>query len=107
MRDYLREIQKLSQNQVDAGNASLIEIYKLFLQKEKALYASLNKLKKEDKLYLGFCWIPKADVQRVLKEVEDIKEKDKNIEVPTFKIIQEHGIRPPSLFRLNEFTSVF
>jgi len=39
----------------------LIEIYKLFLQKEKALYLSLNKLKKEDKLCLGFCWIPKVD----------------------------------------------
>jgi hypothetical protein len=55
------EIQKLSQNS-GAGNAtSLLEIYKLFLQKEKALYSSLNKLKKEDKLCLGFCWIPRSD----------------------------------------------
>ena len=67
----------------------------------------MNKLKKEDKLYLGFCWIPKADVQKVLKEIEDIKEKDKNVEVPTFKVVHDHGIRPPSLFRTNEFTAVF
>jgi vacuolar-type H+-ATPase subunit I/STV1 len=40
---------------------SLVEVYKIFLQKEKQLYTTLNKLKKEDKLYLGFCWIPKAD----------------------------------------------
>jgi vacuolar-type H+-ATPase subunit I/STV1 len=77
------------------------------LQKEKALYTSLNKLKKEDKLCLGFCWIPKADAQKVLKDIENIKEKDKNVEIPTFKIIHEHGIRPPSLFRVNEFTTVF
>jgi len=86
---------------------SLIEIYRLFLQKEKALYCSLNKLKKEDKLFLGFCWIPKADVGQVLKDIEEIKEKEKNVEVPTFKIVYDHGIRPPSLFRVNEFTTVF
>jgi hypothetical protein len=64
LRDYLREIQKVSQSQslADPNNASLTEIYKIFLQKEKALYSSLNKLKKEDKLFLGFCWIPKSDV---------------------------------------------
>ena len=42
-----------------------------------------------------------------MKEIEDIKERDKNVEIPTFKVITEHGIRPPSLFRLNEFTIVF
>jgi len=67
----------------------------------------LNKLKKEDKLYLGFCWIPKSDVGKVMKEIEDIKERDKNVEIPTFKVITDHGIRPPSLFRLNEFTLIF
>lgn len=46
-------------------------------------------------------------MQKVLKDIEDIKEKDKNVEVPTFKIVNDHGIRPPSLFRVNEFTSVF
>ena len=39
--------------------------------------------------------------------IEDIKEKDKNIEIPTFKIVSEHGIRPPTLFRTNEFTHIF
>lgn len=67
----------------------------------------MNKLKKEDKLFLGYCWIPRLDVPKVLKEIEDIKERDKNVEVPTFKVVNDHGIRPPSLFRLNEFTSVF
>jgi hypothetical protein len=43
------------------------------LQKEKALYASLNKLKKQDKLFLGFCWIPSGDKERIMSEVENMK----------------------------------
>lgn len=67
----------------------------------------MNKLKKEDKLFLGFVWIPKADVQKVQKDIEDIKRKDENIELPTFTQINDHNIRPPSLFRVNDFTWVF
>jgi vacuolar-type H+-ATPase subunit I/STV1 len=62
-----------------------LEIYKLFLHKEKALYISLNKLKKEDKLYLGFCWIPTSDKEKILSDVENMKKNNENIEVPTFK----------------------
>jgi V-type H+-transporting ATPase subunit a len=39
--------------------------------------------------------------------VEDMKKKNENIEVPTFRLVKDHGIRPPSLFRVNEFTTVF
>lgn len=79
----------------------------MFIYKEKALYGTLNKLKKEDKLFLGFCWIPMADRQNILREIEGLKEKNRNIEIPTLKIVNEHGVRPPSLFRINEFTWVF
>lgn len=79
----------------------------MFLFKEKILYNALNKLKKEEKLFLGFCWIPKADRQTILSEIEGLKDKNRNIEIPTLKIIQEHGVKPPSLFRINEFTWVF
>ena len=79
----------------------------MFLYKEKALYTTLNKLKKEDKLYLGFCWIPKLDNEKILSQIEGLKDKNRNIEIPTLKIVQEHGVRPPSLFRMNEFSWVF
>ena len=36
-----------------------------------------------------------------------MKDKNKNIEIPTLKIVNEHGIRPPTLLRMNEFTFVF
>lgn len=47
------------------------------------------------------------DAPKILRDIENIKEKDKNIEIPTFKVISDHGIRPPSLFRVNDFTFVF
>jgi vacuolar-type H+-ATPase subunit I/STV1 len=86
---------------------SLLEVYRLFLHKEKALYSTLNKFKKEEKLYLGFCWIPKSDNQEVLHKIEALKDSNRNIEIPTLKVVQEHSVRPPSLFRLNEVTWVF
>jgi V-type H+-transporting ATPase subunit a len=86
---------------------SLLEVYKLFLQKEKVLYSTLNKFKKEDKLFLGFCWIPRQDNEEILKQVEGLKDKDRNIEIPTLKVVQDHSVKPPSLFRLNEVTWVF
>jgi vacuolar-type H+-ATPase subunit I/STV1 len=86
---------------------SLLELYKMFLYKEKYLYSTLNKLKKEEKLFLGFCWVPKADRENILREIEGIKDKNRNIEIPTLKIINEHGVKPPSLFRMNEFTNIF
>jgi hypothetical protein len=79
----------------------------MFLFKEKTLYSALNKFKKEDKLYLGFCWIPTLDRQKILSQIESLKDKNRNIEIPTLKVITDHGVKPPSLFRMNEFTWVF
>lgn len=59
----------------------------MFLYKEKILYTSLNKLKKEDKLFLGFCWIPTLDRQKILSQIEGLKDKNRNVEIPTLKIV--------------------
>ena len=42
-----------------------------------------------------------------MRQVEGLKDKDRNIEIPTLKVVNEHSVRPPSLFRLNEVTWVF
>ena len=107
LRDFLREIQKISRNPAIEHTISLFELYKLFLNKEKALYASLNKLKKDDKLYHGYCWIPRTDKIKVDDDLREIRDKNVNIEIPTFTIVAEHGVKPPSLFRNNEFTWAF
>jgi len=52
---------------------SLLEVYKMFLNKEKTLYTNLNKLKKGEKLYTGYGWVPKSDMPHLLSEIEGIK----------------------------------
>lgn len=107
LRDFLREIQKISRNPAIEHTTSLFELYKLFLNKEKSLYASLNKLKKDDKLYHGYCWIPRTDKIKVDEDLREIRDKNVNIEIPTFTLVSEHHVKPPSLFRNNEFTWAF
>lgn len=92
LKDYLREMQRVSQDPREIGDQpkdsiSLLEVYRVFLQKEKALYSTLNKFKKEEKLFLGFCWIPKADNTSVLNQVENLKQNNRNIEIPTLKLV--------------------
>ena len=55
---------------------SLVELYKHFLYKEKAIYTQLNKLKEEDKLFHGYCWIPTTEKPGLDIKLEAIKEKD-------------------------------
>lgn len=64
-----------------------MEVFKVFLQKEKALYSTLNKFKVEEKLYIGFCWIPVIENRTIMREIEGLKEKDRNIEIPTLKVM--------------------
>jgi vacuolar-type H+-ATPase subunit I/STV1 len=53
----------------DLNDISLLEVYRTFLQKEKALYSTLNKFKGEEKLFVGFCWIPSLDNEEVLRRI--------------------------------------
>lgn len=108
LKDYLREMQKVNQEPDNKNiSISLLEVYRVFLQKEKMVYTTLNKFKVEEKLYLGFCWIPRQDQADILRQVENMKELNRNIEIPTFKVVNDHGVRPPSKFRQNEVTWVF
>jgi vacuolar-type H+-ATPase subunit I/STV1 len=86
---------------------SLIEVYKMFLFKERSLYTTLNKLKKGEKLFTGYGWIPKSEVMNVLRALEEIKENNRNVEIPNFMLVANHDVKPPSFFRINEFTYVF
>jgi V-type H+-transporting ATPase subunit a len=67
----------------------------------------LNRFKQEDKLYLGFCWIPKLDNEEVLMSVNQIKNKNHNIEIPTLTKVTNHSIKPPTLLRQNDVTNIF
>jgi vacuolar-type H+-ATPase subunit I/STV1 len=104
----LGDIQRVvSDHSSLANKISLIEVYKGFLNKEKVLYTSLNKLKKGEKLFLGYCWIPRCERDNTFRQIESIKEKNKNIEIPTLQLVHDHTVKPPSMFKTNEFTAVF
>lgn len=110
LKDYLREMQVVNREEEKDNkkiSISLLEVYRVFLQKEKILYSTLNKFKVEEKLYLGFCWIPRQDQLDILRQVENLKDTYHNIEIPTLKAVKDHGVKPPSKFRLNEVTWVF
>ena len=108
LRGFLRQVQLISQHPSAVENSiSLLELYKMFLNKEKILFTTMNKLKEGDKLTMGFCWIPKCQQAESFRKIESIKEKNHNIEVPTFKLVSDHTVKPPTMFKNNEFTIVF
>ena len=116
LKDYLKGIQKIIdrpdvQDERDPDRdilaISVLEVYKIFIIKEKTLYTTLNKFKVEGGLYIGFCWIPNLDNSATMRKIEAIKDKNRNIEIPQFKVVRDHGIKPPSLFRNNDVTWVF
>lgn len=39
--------------------------------------------------------------------MQEIREKNVNVEIPTFTKVSEHHFKPPSMFRNNEFTWAF
>ncbi len=43
---------------MQAGEFSLIEIYKWFILKEKSIYLELNKLKDSQNILMGLFWCP-------------------------------------------------
>ena len=88
LKEFLRDVQETSQhpNAVE-NNISLIELYNMYLNKEKSLFGTLNKLKKGDKLFMGFCWMPKCEMAGIFRQIETIKEKNPNIDIPTLKLV--------------------
>jgi vacuolar-type H+-ATPase subunit I/STV1 len=53
MGNYLESI-----NRLEGVEYSILQVYKLFIAKEKSVFAALNKLKPERKLFYGYFWCP-------------------------------------------------
>jgi len=52
-------------------------IQRLFLERERLVYSTLNKFKRQGgSLLLGFCWIPKRDEDFVMDGLEKLKNTD-------------------------------
>lgn len=101
VRNYLMKINKMENTET-----SVIQLYKWFVIKEKALYENLNKLKMGDRLLIGLFWCPVSQTKNISEEIQKIKQ-DRNISGPQMWKREGHGITPPSYFKTNEFTEVF
>jgi V-type H+-transporting ATPase subunit a len=101
VRNYLMKI-----NRMENTDTSVIQLYKWFVIKEKALYESLNKLKMGDRLLVGLFWCPSSQTKFVSEEIQRIKE-NRNISGPQMWKREGHGIIPPTYFKTNEFTEPF
>lgn len=101
VRNYLTKVNKM-----ENSDSSVIQLYKWFVIKEKALNENLNKLKMGDRLLVGLFWCPASQTKYVSDEIQRIK-SDRNISGPQMWKREGHGIIPPSYFKTNEFTEVF
>lgn len=84
MRLTREEVKKylVSVNTIGDGvEFSATIVLKWFIQKEKILYQTLNKLKYGDKLLVGLFWTPLAQVQAIREKVDEIK-RDRNVDGP-------------------------
>ena len=101
VRNYLMKINKMENT-----STSVLQLYKWFVIKEKALFENLNKLKMGSRLLVGLFWCPTSQTKRISDEIQKIKQ-DRNISGPQMWKREGHGITPPSYFKTNEFTEVF
>lgn len=53
LKDFMETI-----NNLQGSEYSLIQIFKWYAVKEKAIYTELNKLRPQDKVFVGYFWCP-------------------------------------------------
>ena len=77
---------------------SAIYIYKMFVAKEKALYETLNKMKKSHQSFVGYFWAPREEEGRI---------KQKLLDYVSCRVLgfDEHKITEPTYFKTNAFTA--
>jgi len=89
------------------GSNSLVEDWRLFCIKEKAIYATLN-LFEGDKCLRADCWYPAADQAEIGGML--IQHSSQNQGTSSAALLSDHTWRkksPPTFIRRNELTSVF
>lgn len=86
----------------------MIEGYRLFVLKEKAIYHNMNKLKQQHKTLQGFFWCPLEMEEVVKNTIESLPKHKPHITKPELVFTAKpHDIQPPTYFRTNDFTAPF
>ena len=99
------ELKKYLQGVNETGfECSRFLLYEWYLKKEVALYANMNLLKRGEQLFLGFFWCAKQDIPKIKDKVSELR-SNRNLQGPQISAIEDHHLRPPTYFRLNDVTA--
>lgn len=100
-RDFL-----ITVNQKGAADVSVFKVYELFVMREKAIYFHLNMLKQSGVVFQGLVWCPKSyNFGKVIADIININGlQGLNVQKGPSDMA---GLTKPTLFKTNEFTTVF
>ena len=101
LQTYIRTI-----NSLEATKISKIQLYKLYLIKEKVIYETLNMMRLGNKFFVGAFWIPSSNLSKLESSVTELSKKG-NMRRP--QIVKRDDCKkvPPTFIRTNEFTYPF
>ena len=86
----------------------MVEEYRLFILKEKAVYHNLNQMKQAGFLVRSTCWCPVSEEQNVQKTLLTLADKYRTSATPQFiKVHDPPKLKHPTYIPVNEFTFVF
>ena len=57
------------ENSGNSNKASALEVYKLFVAREKSLYHALNNMRQGASTHIGFFWAPIADEEMIREKL--------------------------------------
>lgn len=104
-RDELRKFLSAA-NTIENEDSSALVVYEWYVVKEKAIFTTLDKCRKGDKLFFGLYWIPNNKIAKVTDAIVRLK-VDRNVSAPQVTKRELHSLNPPSYIYLNEFTEAF
>ena len=69
LRRQLVEFDQINPSEAGSQPSSTIWIYKMFLAQEKALYKTLNMMKPQNDLFIGFFWAPQQQEEAIKDKI--------------------------------------
>jgi vacuolar-type H+-ATPase subunit I/STV1 len=108
---HLRSTFSQLASPVPLYGVSQIEVYRLFLEKEKVLYSALNCFKEREAFFSGYIWCPKSETERLVKSVSDSNQSITGAGDTLLNLIHVEnypkGLKPPTLLKTTNITWVF
>jgi V-type H+-transporting ATPase subunit a len=94
------------------GGPSVIEEYRWFILKEKAIYHHLNMFRLRSRIFTGECWCPVSMEEMIRDQLHELETTYANLPPGQLKPYDgpdkfPRDAKPPTFFRLNDFTAPF